>query len=212
MKIAFDHNGPPTLYKIKLNNFKSIDLVIKIKLNRAILMKRFSNFLRNVAMPVTSFIKATFALKLRWGLELLYHVLSSVERLRYCISSCRALRACSIVPRPVERGGLALLYHVPSSVEGLRYCITSRRALRACVIVSRPVERWGLAWTHRPPLCTIDPSIPHLSIDTYTLSIKQTSFSHIIREKAKYPWKANEIRYLSSSRCIWIYRHFLSEL
>ena len=34
-------------YKIKVNNFKLIDLVIRVELTQAILMLRFSNFLRN---------------------------------------------------------------------------------------------------------------------------------------------------------------------
>ena len=37
----------PTPYKIKVDNCKFIDLVIKIELTRAILIPRFSNFLRN---------------------------------------------------------------------------------------------------------------------------------------------------------------------
>ena len=37
----------PTPYKIKVNNCKLLDLVIRIELTRAILMPRFSNFLRN---------------------------------------------------------------------------------------------------------------------------------------------------------------------
>ena len=78
LKIAFDHNGPPTQYKSKVNNYKLIDFVIRIELTRAILMSRFSNFLFDhpfshvfmygnmfpeshgfVAMPVTRCIKDT---------------------------------------------------------------------------------------------------------------------------------------------------------
>ena len=36
----------PTPYKIKANDCKLVDLVIRIELIRAILMQRFSNFLR----------------------------------------------------------------------------------------------------------------------------------------------------------------------
>ena len=36
----------PTPYKIKLNNCKLIDFMIRIELTRAILMTRFSNFLK----------------------------------------------------------------------------------------------------------------------------------------------------------------------
>ena len=47
-KIAFDHNGPPTPYKIKVNNCKLIDLVIRIKLtsnfNATILKFSFAYF------------------------------------------------------------------------------------------------------------------------------------------------------------------------
>ena len=69
-----------TPYKIKVNNCKLIDLVIRIELTRAILMPRVSNFLKSliisfsnvfifgnmfpeshgfVTMPVTSCIKDT---------------------------------------------------------------------------------------------------------------------------------------------------------
>ena len=79
-KISFDHNGPPTLYKIIMNNCMLIDLVIRIELTLAILMLLYPKFFekfdhpfshvfifRNmfpdsygfVAMPVTSCIKDT---------------------------------------------------------------------------------------------------------------------------------------------------------
>ena len=47
-----NHNGPPTPSKIKVNNSKSKDLMINIEVTRAILMPRFSNFLRNLTIQI----------------------------------------------------------------------------------------------------------------------------------------------------------------
>ena len=44
------HNEPQTPYKIKVNNCKLINLVIRIELTRSIWMPRFSNFLTNSAI------------------------------------------------------------------------------------------------------------------------------------------------------------------
>ena len=55
-KIAFDHNEPPTPYKIKVNNCKLINLLIRIELTQAILMLRFSNFLRNSIIHFRMFL------------------------------------------------------------------------------------------------------------------------------------------------------------
>ena len=49
------HNEPPTPYKIKVNNCKLTDLVIRIELTWAILMPRFSNFQRNSTIHFTCF-------------------------------------------------------------------------------------------------------------------------------------------------------------
>ena len=66
------HNGPPTQYKIKLNNCKLINLVIKIQLTLEILMQRFSNFLKNSTFNfhrflylVTCFLRVTVLLLCR---------------------------------------------------------------------------------------------------------------------------------------------------
>ena len=45
-----------TPYKIKVNNLKSTDLVIRIELTRAILMPRFSTFLRNSTIRILLFL------------------------------------------------------------------------------------------------------------------------------------------------------------
>ena len=50
LKKCQHHNRPPAPYKIKVNNWKLIDLVIRIELTWVILMPRFSNFLRNLAI------------------------------------------------------------------------------------------------------------------------------------------------------------------
>ena len=46
----------PKPYKIKVNNCKLIDLVIRIELTWAILMLRFSNFLRNSIIQFCMFL------------------------------------------------------------------------------------------------------------------------------------------------------------
>ena len=45
-----------TPYKIKVNNSKLIDLVMRIELTQAILMSRFSNFLRNSTIHFRMFL------------------------------------------------------------------------------------------------------------------------------------------------------------
>ena len=63
---------PPTPYKIKVNNCKLINLVIRIDLTLAILMPQFSNFLRNPTIHfrmfsylVTCFLSVTVSLLCR---------------------------------------------------------------------------------------------------------------------------------------------------
>ena len=56
-KITFDHNGHQhRIYKIKVNNCKLTDFVIRIELTRAILMQRFSNFQRNSTIHFCMFL------------------------------------------------------------------------------------------------------------------------------------------------------------
>ena len=62
----------PTPYKIKVNNGKLTDLVIRIELTRVILQPRFSNFLINstnifshVFILVTCFLRVTISLLCR---------------------------------------------------------------------------------------------------------------------------------------------------
>ena len=53
-EIAFDHNGPPTRYKMKVNTCKSIDLVIRIELT-----KNLTIYFRMFLYLVTCFLRVT---------------------------------------------------------------------------------------------------------------------------------------------------------
>ena len=71
----------PTLYKIKINNCKLVDSVIRVKLNRAILIIRYSNFLRSstihfriISYFATCFLRVTVSLLYRLQAVLKMHV------------------------------------------------------------------------------------------------------------------------------------------
>ena len=77
----FRSQRTPTPYKIKVNNCKLIDLVIRIELPRAILMPRFSNYLRNSIIHFcmflyleTCFLRVTASLLCRLHAVLKTHV------------------------------------------------------------------------------------------------------------------------------------------